>query len=451
MTALERAAREIYAAALAACDPAAALGARVTARSGEIEVAGTVVRFAEHDDVRVLALGKAADSMLAAFSSSLDAAGVPAAARRGLAVAHEPGRSPVDWAVRMTGGHPVPDAQSLEAGRAALDLFAGCTTRTLAVFLLSGGGSALLEWPLDGRLGADDVAALNDALVRSDLPIRSINAVRKRLSAIKGGRLAAHAAPALQLTLVVSDVPPGDVASVASGPTVADDTTSKEVADAVARAGLDGRFDGPLGEAVARAAEVPPLDADALAGVRSIVEVVLDGESPLRAAEHAARAHAALVVSLGGADGPLAAVVDEHLAALERLVSEAPAGDVVAVVSTGEVTLEVTGDGKGGRNQHSVLHAMLRARTLCPSAGELVALSSGTDGRDGPTDAAGAVAGLETLARAEARGLSAHDHLARFDAWSFFEPLGALVRTGATGTNVRDVRVFLARGRASGE
>ena len=448
MTALERAAREIYAAALAACDPAAALGACIVAKPGEVEVSGRPIPLDGFDDIRVLAVGKAADPMLAAFSAALDAAGVADTSRRGVAVAHEPGPSSVEWAARMTGGHPIPDARSLGAGRAALDLFTDCTTHTLAVFLLSGGGSSLLEWPLDERLAAGELATLNEALVRSDLPIRSINAIRKRLSAIKGGRLALRAAPALQLTLVVSDVAPGDIGSVASGPTIADDTTAEEVAEAVAKVRLADRLPAPLAArvatALARASETPALDAGELEHVRSIVEVVLDGESVLRAVEREARRHAALVVSLGSADGPLDRVVDEHLVALERLVSEAPAGDAVAVVSTGEVTLEVVGDGRGGRNQHSVLAAIVRAPELCPSVAELAVLSCGTDGRDGPTDAAGAVGTLETLARAEPLGLSARDHLARFDAYTFFDTLGALVRTGATQTNVRDVRVFIA-------
>jgi hydroxypyruvate reductase len=115
-------------------------------------------------------------------------------------------------------------------------------------------------------------------------------------------------------------------------------------------------------------------------------------------------------------------------------------------VSAGEATLEVRGEGLGGRNQHTVLRALVGARDACPSARDLVALSAGTDGRDGPTDAAGAVAGLDALDRAAALGLDPRAFLERFDAYHFFEPLGALVRTGPTGTNVRDVRVLLGRG-----
>lgn len=379
-----------------------------------------------------MAIGKASDALVRAAATALDEAGVPETARRAVAVAHTAATEPpLPWVERLVGGHPLPDESSLVAGRRVLGAVEGCTDRTLVLFLLSGGGSSLAEWPADGRLGARDLARINDALVRSGLPIRSVNAVRKRISAIKGGRLAERARPAVQATFVVSDVAPGDAQSVASGPTVPDETTMAEAVAAVAAAGLAG------GRERAALADPP-----AWRGPAPIVEVLVDCEGSAEAAARAARRLASQVVALGCVDGPLDDVVARHLAELERALA---GGGDCAVVSTGEVTVEVSGAGLGGRNQQTVLAAIARVREACPSAREVAILSAGTDGRDGPTDAAGAVATLASLER----GVDAADHLERFDAYRFFERAGGLVRTGPTGTNVRDVRVFLGRSTRS--
>lgn len=444
---LARAAREIFAEALDACDAGRATAARVGAAQGRLAVAGEWLDAGDFDDVRVAAVGKAADAMAAAVARALDLSGVAAGARRGLVVAHveSPPRPVPRWADRVVGDHPVPGERSLEAGRRLLALFEGCSERTLAIFLLSGGGSALAESPADPRLGAPELAALGELLVRSSLPIRSINAIRKRVSAIKGGRLAMRAAPAAQVTLVVSDVAPGDAQSVASGPTVPDETSMEEAIEGLERSGFARRAPPALARALAAGSLADTPRPEAFRAVRSLVDVALDCEDAARAAAAAAAARAASVASLGCADGPLEEVVDRHLGALERLAAAAGPGAVCAVVSAGEATLEVTGGGLGGRNQQAVLYALTRAGELCPSARELALLSAGTDGRDGPTDAAGAVAGPEALEEGARLGLDARDHLRRDDAYRFFDPLGALVRTGPTGTNVRDVRVFLAR------
>jgi glycerate 2-kinase len=438
-------ARSIFAHALGACDVGAAFGRHVWARPGSIEVRGALVDVSRYREVRVAAVGKAADAMMACAAPMLDGSGLGGAPRRGLIVAHTlESTAPPPWAGHIVGGHPIPDARSLEAGRRLLELFDGCTPQTLAVFLFSGGGSALAEWPLDPRLSVEDVAAVNELLVRSGLPIRSINAVRKHLSAIKGGRLAAHAAPAGQLTLLVSDVAPGDLQSIASGPTIADETTVADVTGVLDGHGLRDRLPPLVRDALAPGALVEtPKPAD-LAHLRTWVVPLLDCSDAAIEAAREARRHAAAVELFEPGDGPLEEIVDGHLSALERLL-HSNAGRLCAVVSAGEVTLEVTGSGLGGRNQQTVLAALVRARELCPSAREVALLSAGTDGRDGPTDAAGAVAGLEALAEAAVRGLEPGVFLRYNDAYNFFDPLGALIRTGPTGTNVRDVRVFLGR------
>jgi len=440
---LERLARRILLAAVASCDAEVAVETSVDLRGDQLHVAGATVDLTRYDEIRVAAVGKASIGMLDAFGRILDE--VPWIAIRGLAVSHvdRVGSGPA-WARTLVGSHPLPDSRSFEAGRAVLELFDGCTPSTLAVFLLSGGGSALAEWPLDERLAWEDLARLNELLTRSSLPIRSINAVRKHLSAIKGGRLAQRAMPADQLTLLISDVAPGDAQSVASGPTVPDSTTVDEVARALDESGLRAKLSESLRAALASDVLVEtPKGAD-FATIRQWVGMVLDSAAAAESARREASKYVErLEVRL--ADGPLDRVVDDHLRTLQALAGETPSGRLCAIIAAGEVTLDVTGDGLGGRNQHTVLHALNRVRELCPSIEEFALLSAGTDGRDGPTDAAGAVASQRTLDEARSRGLDLESYLRRCDSYHFFEPLDGLVVTGATRTNVRDVRVFLGK------
>lgn len=431
---LEQSARSIFAAALEAADAEAAFARRVSARPGELGIGDRTIRLGAFDDVRIAAIGKAAHTMISAAGDAIERAAVPAHSLRGLAIANvEPEGRRLPWVEYLTGSHPIPDERSFRAGLRLLDFVRGSTRRTLALFLLSGGGSALAEWPADPRITPATLGAINDAMVRAALPIRAINAVRKRLSAIKGGRLALAAAPAAEVTLVLSDVPPDDWQTVASGPTVPDTTTEDEALAAFDAASLD-RF-------VSRDALGATPEAAAFAPIDRIVEVLVDCRAVASAAEGRARVLAKAVTQIGCRDGALDAVVDEHLSALDALVRANP-GRVCAVVSSGEVTLEVLGEGQGGRNTHTVLVALARARDRYPSLRSLVVLSAGTDGRDGPTDAAGAVASLTAFES----GPDAGPYLERFDSYRYFDEIGGLLRTGPTGTNVRDVRVFLGTG-----
>lgn len=444
---LDDVARVIFARVLDACDVETAFRRTVGTRPGALSIDGDSVLLDRFDEIRVAAMGKAADAMMRAASRVLDEAGFSDKLRRGVIVAHTPGvESSVPWAERLVGGHPLPSESSFVAGKKVLALFDGCTPRTLALFLLSGGGSALAESPLDVRLTVRDLANLNDALVRSSLPIRSINAVRKHLSAIKGGRLAVHAALAEQVTLLISDVVPGDLQSVASGPTMPDDTTITDVVEALDCSGLRERLPEAVRRALLPDALVEtPKPAD-FASIRHREAVVMDASIAAREAASLAHAFADRVAVLDDADGLLEDTIDRHLIELDALLDAVDGGAMCAVVSAGEVTLDVTGAGLGGRNQHSALYALSRMARLCPRARHFALLSGGTDGRDGPTDAAGAVASTGMLERAQSLNLNPQEFLSNHDAYNFFDPLGGLIRTGPTGTNVRDIRIFVACG-----
>jgi glycerate 2-kinase len=441
---LETIARTIFREALAACDVRHAFAREVAVSDGQLRVSGANVDLTRYREVRVVAIGKAANAMLASFANVLDLG--PPIAKTGLAIAHTQDDLPIpEWARTLVGDHPIPGSLSFEAGREVLNFVDGCTSETLAVFLLSGGGSALAEWPLVATVSPPDLSRLNTLLVRSELPIRAINAVRKHLSALKAGRLALRAAPADQLTLVVSDVAPGDFQSVASGPTVPDETTVHDVARALDEANLRERLPEALRQALSRESIAETPKTRDFAGLRSWVATLLDSSVAAHAAVEAASSFGASIASLDTMDGLLGDVVDSHLRALEHLVRDTEPGQLCAVVSAGEVTLDVTGDGLGGRNQHAALYALSRVRELCPSVGDFAILSAGTDGRDGPTDAAGACGSTRIVGEASDRGLDMNEFLRTDDSYHFFEPLSGLVVTGPTGTNVRDVRVFLGR------
>jgi hydroxypyruvate reductase len=330
--------------------------------------------------------------------------------------------------------HPVPD----DAGRAAagriLDAVRGLGADDLVLVLISGGGSALLSLPADG-LTLDDKQAVNRALLRSGAPIGQMNTVRKHLSLIKGGRLAAAAAPARVVTLAISDVPGDDPAVIGSGPTVADPTSFAE-----ARAIL-GQYAIEPPPAVARhleaARDETPKPGDPRLGAARTVLIA----TPMRALEAAAelaREAGYETRILGDAiEGEAREVAAEHAA---LALAGAEEGRPLALLSGGETTVTVRGrGGRGGRNAEYMLALAI---ALQGSPG-IHAIACDTDGIDGTEDNAGAVIGPESLARARDLGLDALALLRANDAYAFFEALGDLVISGPTLTNVNDFRAIL--------
>ena len=329
--------------------------------------------------------------------------------------------------------HPVPDLASREAAQRILDLAASAGEDDLVLFLISGGGSALLSLPAPG-LSLEDKQAVNRALLRSGAAISEMNCLRKHLSAIKGGRLAAAAAPAASLTLLISDVPGDDPATIASGPTVPDPTTFAEARAVLERYGIEPP------EAVrahlAAAAEESPKPGDPRLARAEAVMVARPLDS-LNAAAEVARAAGVEVRILGDA-------LEGEARDLGRSMAEAalaePAPELpLVLLSGGETTVTLTGPGRGGRNSEFLLGLTIAAQ----GDPRLHALACDTDGIDGSEDNAGAIMGPDSLARARDLGLDAEACLARHDSYGFFEALGDLVTTGATLTNVNDFRALL--------
>ena len=386
----------------------------------------------------VVAAGKAAAEMASAFVSAL-----PGAGAGGLIASPRPGMPPgnLEW---FDVGHPVPTTGSLAAGRRALALAAGLASDDVMVLLLSGGASAGLAAPVDGLTLADK-SAVTSVLLRAGVAIDGLNCVRKHLSAIKGGRLAA-AAGGRVVTLAISDVvdpAPDDPAVIGSGPTVPDPTTFADAleicraagdADPMPQAALNALERGVRGEV-----EESPKPGDRRLAGASYHLIGSRRDAVDGAARRARELGFSVAVIHEPVTGEARRAGESYVRTIARLAHERPRP--LCVLSAGETTVRVTGGGRGGRNQEFALAAAFHLTRRFPEA---VVASVGTDGVDGPTDAAGALVDTTTPLRAAERGLHRPEHyLAANDSCTFFEALGDLLRTGPTDTNVGDLQVAL--------
>lgn len=339
--------------------------------------------------------------------------------------------------------HPVPDAAGLAAAERILALTQGLTESDLVLCLISGGGSALLTLPADG-LTLEDKQRINKALLESGAAIDEMNCVRKHLSRIKGGRLAAACAPARVVTLTISDVPGDDPSVIASGPTVPDATTCADALAILARYGIDVPF--AVRAALEADALETPKPGDAVFA-NHVVHMTATPQQSLQAAAEAARAAGVAAYILSDEIEGESREVGKVHAALARAVARhgQPFARPCVILSGGETTVTIRPRAPGaakGRGGRAGEFCMGLAQALQGQAG-VWALAADTDGIDGVEDNAGARVAPDTLARAAAQGLSIADHLDRNDAYGYFDALGDLVITGPTHTNVNDFRALL--------
>jgi glycerate-2-kinase len=335
----------------------------------------------------------------------------------------------------IAGSHPLPTDASEEAGRRALRLAQSTAAGETLLVLLSGGASALMAVPAAGVTLADK-ARTTDLLLKNGASIGVLNSVRKHLSAIKGGRLAAAAASPT-VTYAISDVVGDDLSVIGSGPTVPDASTFADALAAIdAHGGRAGFPPAVVAHLLAGTRGEQPETPKAVAGPKGAARVIGSRHDAMAGAAEAARARGYPVRVVDEA-----VVGEARTAALNHLGKAAPATSLpLCVISSGETTVRVTGQGRGGRNQEFAL-AAVDAVSRLPGAAALA--SVGTDGVDGPTDAAGALVDSSTAARAAAAGLLPARFLADNDAYAFFHALGDLIHTGPTGTNVGDLQVIL--------
>jgi glycerate 2-kinase len=441
MAELKQLARQIFHETLAAINIPAAMQRKLW-RDGTILHCGDelVVELGGFSRVCVVAIGKAAHAMVEGLAPVVAGFGGSVAGVKlgGIVSAPTPPEKAVDGLRYFVGGHPIPNQASLDAGRAILDELQSCDEQTLVFFLLSGGGSALVELPIDPAATLEDVQGLYSALVTCGAPIADLGKVRRHLSAVKGGRLAAAAGRATKITLAVSDVPARHEAALASGPTIPDPTTIDDAMQVIAKYDLRGRLPRRVCEWIdaGKMIETPKSGEAVFNAHFSLLLGIVDLFHP---AHRAAEGLGFITCCDNSTDDWPVADAAEYLLKQLGEFSAMHGARRVALIADGEVSSPVTGPGIGGRNSAFALACAGRI------AGRRIAvLSAGTDGIDGNSFAAGAVADGETLARAGELGMNAGEFFRASDAFTYFARLDDAVVTGPTGNNLRDLRVLLA-------
>ncbi len=453
---LRLAAREIFDVALGSVDAHEAVRRAVRLEGSRLTILDKTFDLDERrGGVYALAIGKAAFPMAAALDKILDGKII-----NGLLVGSSIKQSFDAWPFASQragsvwsiceGGHPLPTSASLIAAQTAFEILQRANDeRALVIFLISGGGSAMVEWPCDEKITLSDLRAANRALVSCGASIAEINAVRRAFSAVKGGGLAACAPLTDQVSLIISDTGSGQESIVASGPTCPPPLDAPDAVSVVARYKLEERLPASIIHVINHPKE--PHTKISQEGLREHYGL-LDNESAIEAAKaEALRRGFITEVATDISEQPIeegCALMLSRLAALRRRAADA--GKPVCLISGGEFSCPVRGAGVGGRNSETALRCVIemnekfRRDDVEPASQRIAILSAGTDGIDGNSPAAGAFACETTLARARAMNLDARDSLERSDACTFFKTLGDAIVTGATGTNVRDLRIMLA-------
>jgi len=425
-------AREMFDCALLECSIPHAFSRQILCDGRHLRIGKDVYDLDSFERTLVVSIGKAGHSMAEAlsnivdggFSGIVDCPNAPPAQLFGFHY--------------FTGGHPLPNEDSLRAGDAILRLVTGSSPRTLLVFLISGGASAIAEKPISAVISLADVIETYKALVHSGAPIAEINAVRKHLSALKGGRLARSAAPAHQASVLVSDVPESSLDALASGPTMPDTTTVADCHAIVERYKLLQHFPASVrGLFEHKLLEETPKQGDPAFQHSRYTTVLSNATATSAVVESATLGGFAVEVDNSCDDWDFQRAADHLLGRLRELRQGVSR---VCLISGGEVTVKVgANSGVGGRNQHFALYCAQQI------AGEnITVLSAGTDGIDGNSQAAGAVVDGTTVERAKQRGFEVATALAQFDGFPLLDAIGDAIITGPTGNNVRDLRILLA-------
>jgi glycerate 2-kinase len=427
---------QIFQRTLAAIDVERVMRGHIRLSGDRLEVAGEECDLSGFPSILVIAVGKAGLPMARAVEAVLGDR-----ITGGLVVTNAIIGKPPDRLSVLLGGHPLPDQGSVDAAKTALKLLRDAdSANTLVLFLISGGGSALFEAPIDERITLADMQAINRVLVGCGAVIREMNVARRFLSAVKGGRLAEAAPHSRQISLYISDVNSGDLSTVSSGPAMPSAFTRADFAGIVERYDLRNRFPARIAQLIDL---LPDLPRSGEAELRSH-HLLLDNAKALAAAKHIAESDFGCLAEIAEdlVEGDVAQMAAAHLERLDSLRATHKE-KIVCLISGGEAICPVRGDGQGGRNQEFVLRAAMDLASA--RMREIVILSAGTDGIDGNSPADGAIADELSIGRARALNLSPEDYLYRSDSYKFFEALDDAIITGPTGNNVRDLRILLAR------
>ena len=437
-TDLRSIAKNIFLQTLAAIEIGAVVRKAVYYQQNKLTVANREYDLDNFSRVIVIAIGKAAEPMARTAWEILGEK-----ITDGIVATNALIGEPMKNFQIFIGGHPIPNQSSIEGAEAALKLLREANDeKTLVLFLISGGGSAVFEKPIADEISLEDLQTINRVLVGCGAVIGEMNVVRKALSAVKGGRLAQAAERATQISLYISDVNHDDLATISSGLTLPGNFTLEDFDRIVEKFNLLEKFPAHIVEIVLSTAfrrslgNIPPKGGTQNVGTQNLL---LDNREALRIAKKIAEEKYSCVVEIAEdlVEGEIEEMTVEHLKRLQVLRDKHP-GKIVCLLSGGEVICPVRGNGQGGRNQEFVLRAAMKINS------SIAILSAGTDGIDGHSPAAGAIADEHTLPRALALGLSPEDYLQRSDSFNFFHPLGDAILIGPTGNNVRDLRILVA-------
>ncbi|HEY2921236.1 MAG TPA: glycerate kinase [Candidatus Binatia bacterium] len=431
-------AREIFLAGLKAADPLDAINKTVQLQNDHLHVANRSYALLRIRNIFITGCGKAAARMALAIEDLLGDR-----VTGGIVVVKYGHDLPLDRVKVVEAGHPVPDDAGLDGARQIVELVRAAGENDLVVFLISGGGSALFPGPADGLTLADKQRT-TQTLLQSGATIQEVNAVRKHISTLKGGRFAKLVAPAHLVSLILSDVVDDSLEAIASGPTVADSTTYSDCLEIIRRYDLKGKIPNSVLQLLQRgvkgAVDETPKPADAV--FQKVQNVVVgSNQTALKAAERHAEVlgyHTRMLSS--SIEGESRSIAETHSALVKEIaLTDKPVRRPACVISGGETTVTVRGDGLGGRNQEFALAAAIQIDGLDGA----VVLSAGTDGTDGPTDAAGGIVDGSTIQRGRSKGFDAMAFLTRNDSYHFLKATDDLLITGPTFTNVMDLQVML--------
>ena len=423
-------AREIFTFSLKNASIENAFARHVSCDHGVLRVCEDLHDLDSYSRVLVVSIGKAAHTMVAALEDQVGSR------LEGIVASSVQPASQVHGSRYFQGGHPLPTVDSIRAADAILRSLNSLNAASLVIFMVSGGGSSIVEKPMDAEISMPDLVATYRALVHSGAPIAEINAIRKHLSAVKGGRLAQAAYPAQQISILVSDVPDDTPDALASGPTMPDSTSIADCVRVATKHGLIDQFPKSVADLFHQHTLEETPKSDDSAFVRARWWAVLSNKVAVEEATlAAARAGFAVEVDNSCDDWDYQKAADylvPRVRELRKSVSR------VCLISGGEVTVNVRNGGTGGRNQQFALACAEKI------AGEdITVLSAGTDGIDGDSPAAGAVVDGTTVERAGGQG-TVREALVSFNAYPLLDALGDAIVTGPTGNNLRDLRVLLA-------
>lgn len=435
---LKRDVRTIFDAGLKAVDPEVAVHTHLKKTGDKLQLDNREYDLSSYENIYVIGMGKAAASMAKAIEDILGDE-----LTTGIVNVKYGHTVPLRKIKINEAAHPVPDEAGIAASKEITELLEKTGGKDLVICLISGGGSALLPYPA-GDLTLEDKQSVTKSLLECGADIHEINSIRKQISAVKGGRLAGLVYPSTLISLILSDVIGDNLDVIASGPTVPDTHTFHDCRNIIAKYKLEDKVSSSVIEYIDKGcdgeiADTPKAGSPVFKRTQNTIvgSNILAVSAAKKKAEELGYNTIILSTFIHGETEEVAKV---HTAIAKEINSSGnPVNKPACIISGGETTVTIEGKGRGGRNQEFVLAAAIDIDGL----DDIAILSGGTDGNDGPTDAAGAIADGTTINRAKELGLNAYQYLCENNSYNFFEPLGDLIITGPTNTNVMDLRIIL--------